>query len=242
MARTYRGASALSGPLLYLERTRRVRLGEWVTIRSPRDGTSWRGQVIDAGEDVTVIQVLEETYGLAPARVEVTLSGDVAKAVVGRELLGRAFNGVGEPVDGLGPAVGEAVLPIWGAPVNPARRLRPTDFIETGISAIDGMNTLVRGQKLPIFSAAGLPAMELAAFIAENVRARGGEQFAVVFVAIGITARETHSFVRRFERSGAMDRTILYLNEASDPTIERLLAPRFALTEAEFLAFERGYH
>jgi V/A-type H+-transporting ATPase subunit B len=217
-----------------------VALGEWVAIQSAT-GAAWRGQVIDAGEEVTVIQVLEDTYGLSPARVEVTLSGAVATAVVGREHLGRAFNGVGEPIDGMAAPIGEASAPIWGAPANPARRLRPEDFIETGISAIDGMNTLVRGQKLPIFSSAGLPAMELASFLVENARV-GGERFAVVFAAIGITARETHAFLRRFEESGALDRSVLYLNEARDPTIERLLAPRFALTEAEFLAFERGFH
>jgi V/A-type H+-transporting ATPase subunit B len=240
--RTYRGASAISGPLLYLPRTRGVALGEWVTIRLAGTG-SWRGQVIDAGEEVTVIQVLEDTFGLSPARVEVTLSGAVATAVVGRELLGRAFNGVGEPIDSMAAPVGEASLPIWGAPANPARRLRPRDFIETGISAIDGMNTLVRGQKLPIFSSAGLPAMELASFLVENARVAGEEErFAVVFVAIGITARETHSFLERFEESGAMDRSVLYVNEAKDPTIERLLAPRIALTEAEFLAFTSGFH
>lgn len=239
-ARTYRGASGISGPLLYLPRTRRVALGEWVTIRTEGGGT-WRGQVIDAGVDVTVIQVLEETFGLAPAHAEITLSGEVARTVVGQELLGRAFNGVGEPIDGLAAPVGEAILPIWGAPANPARRLPPSDFIETGISAIDGMNTLVRGQKLPIFSGAGLPAMELAAFVVENARPASGKRFAVVFVAIGITAREIESFVKRFEGSEAMERSILYLNEARDPTIERLLAPRFALTQAEFLAFQCGF-
>ena len=240
-SRTYRGASAISGPLLYLPRARKVALGEWVEIRAP-GAPEWRGQVIDAGDEVTVIQVLEETYGLAPSLVAVTLSGDVARTVVGREHLGRAFNGVGEPVDGLPAPVGEKIVSIWSAPLNPARRLRPSDFIETGISAIDGMNTLVRGQKLPIFSGAGLPAMELASSIVENARAPGCERFAVVFVAIGITARETESFLRRFEGSGAMERSILYLNEARDPTIERLLAPRFALSEAEYLAFECGFH
>jgi V/A-type H+-transporting ATPase subunit B len=138
--------------------------------------------------------------------------------------------------------VGEAIRPIWGAPLNPARRARPRDFIETGVSAIDGMNTLVRGQKLPVFSGPGLPALELAAQIVEGARAPRGEPFAVVFVGIGITARETDAFTARVEASGARERSVLYLNETRDPTIERLLAPRVALAEAEYLAFDVGMH
>ncbi len=241
LQRTYRGARAASGPLLYLEGARNVCLGEWVAIEVPGQPAR-RGQVIDAGERVTVIQVLEETLGLPPARAEVTLTGETATTVVGRELLGRAFTGTGSPADELPGPVGEAIRPIWGAPMNPSRRQRPSDFIETGVSAIDGMNTLVRGQKLPVFSGSGLPGLELASQIVENARAPRGEAFAVIFVAIGITARETHAFLDRFERSGAMERSILYLNEARDPTIERLLAPRVALTQAEFLAFEAGMH
>jgi V/A-type H+-transporting ATPase subunit B len=198
--------------------------------------------VIDAGEQVTVVQVLEETVGLPPARAEVTLTGDVATAVVGRELLGRVFNGMGQPLDGLPPPVGEEVRPIWAAPLNPARRSRPSDFIETGVSAIDGMNTLVRGQKLPVFSGPGLPGLELAAEVVESARAPHGEPFAVVFVGIGITARETQMFLERFSRSGATERSVLFLNETRDPTIERLLAPRVGLAQAEFLAFEAGMH
>ncbi len=241
IARTYRGASAAAGPLLYIKRTPNVALGEWVTIRTPGEPAR-RGQVIDAGREITVIQVLEETIGLAPARADVTLSGDVASVVVGRELLGRAFNGMGQPADGLPAPVGEAIRPIWGAPLNPARRARPSDFIETGISAIDGLNTLVRGQKLPVFSGPGLPALDLAARIVEGARAPKGEPFAVVFVGIGITARETDTFLERFARSGARERSVLYLNETRDPTIERLQAPRVALAEAEFLAFDAGMH
>ncbi len=241
VARTYRGAERAAGPLIYVHRTPTVALGEWVTIRVP-DAPLRRGQVIDAGRDVTVIQVLEETVGLPPARAEVTLTGEAASVVVGRELLGRALNGMGAPADGLPPPVGEAIRPIWAAPLNPVRRARPSDFIETGVSAIDGMNTLVRGQKLPVFSGPGLPGLELAAQIVEGVRAPRDEPFAVIFVGVGITARETDAFLERFERSGARERSVLYLNETRDPTIERLLAPRVALAEAEFLAFEAGMH
>lgn len=241
LARTYRGAQSASGPLIYLRATPRVAQGEWVIIRTPGE-IPRRGQVIDAGEAVTVVQVLEETIGLTPALAEITLTGDVARAVVGRELLGRTFNGMGRPLDGLPEPVGEAVRPIWAAPLNPARRARPSDFIETGVSAIDGLNTLVRGQKLPVFSGPGLPGLELASAIVEGARAPRGEPFAVVFVGIGITARERQAFVERFERSGAAERSVLYLNEARDPTIERLLAPRVALAQAEFLGFEAGMH
>lgn len=241
VARLHRGVAAAAGPLIYVRRTPNVALNEWVTIRAP-DQPPRRGQVIDAGEEITVIQVLEDTVGLPPARAEVTLTGDVATAIVGRELLGRVFNGIGAPLDGLPAPVGDAIVPTWAAPLNPARRARPGDFIETGLSAIDGMNTLVRGQKLPVFSGPGLPALDVAAEIVEHARAPRGKSFAVVFAGIGITSRETDAFLERFERSGARERSVLYLNETRDPTIERLLAPRVALAQAEYLAYEAGMH
>jgi V/A-type H+-transporting ATPase subunit B len=241
LVRTYHGAAGASGPLLFLRDTRRVALGEWVTLAMPGEPPR-RGQVIEAGERITAVQVLEETLGLAPAKTDVTLTGEVASVVVGRELIGRAFNGVGVPIDGLPPPLGERLVPIWGAPMNPVRRARPADFIETGISAIDGLNTLVRGQKLPVFSGPGLPGLELAARIVEGARAPRGEPFAVIFVGMGITARETRGFLDRFRAAGAMGRSVLYLNETRDPGIERLLAPRVALAQAEFLAFEAGLH
>lgn len=239
--RRYHGAHAASGPLLFLRSTRGVTLGEWVAITAPGVAPR-RGQVIDAGEEITVVQILEETVGLRPTEAEVTLTGEPASVVVGRELLGRVFNGMGTPADGLPEPVGEAIRPIWGAPLNPVRRARPHDVIETGISAIDGLNTLVRGQKLPVFSGPGLPALELAAQIVEGARAPRGEAFAVVFAGLGITARETDAFLARVEASGARERSVLYLNQTRDPTIERLLAPRVALAQAEFLAFDRGLH
>ncbi|HEY7636939.1 MAG TPA: V-type ATP synthase subunit B [Gemmatimonadales bacterium] len=241
MARMYSGAAGLAGPLLFLKRTYGAVAGEWVTIESPGQPAR-RGQVIDAGEAATVIQVLDDTLGLAPGGAEVTLSGEVARVVVGRELLGRALSGAGVPLDGLPAPTGEELAPIWATPMNPVRRIPPADFIETGVSAIDGMNTLVRGQKLPVFAGPGLPALDLAARIVEWARAPKGEPFAVVFAGIGITARETRSFLDRFERAGALERSVLYLNQARDPTVERLLAPRLALAQAEFLAFEAGMH
>jgi V/A-type H+-transporting ATPase subunit B len=241
VARTYRGAHAAAGPLLYLTGAHRVALGEWVTVQSAGQ-PDLRGQVIDAGHEVTVVQVLEDTLGLSPASARITLAGDFARVVVGRDLLGRALNAVGDPKDGLPRPIGEAQRPLWGPPINPTRRLPPSDFIETGISAIDGLNTLVRGQKLPVFSSPGLPGLDLAATIVEHARAPHGEPFAVIFAAIGITARETRAFLERFERSDALERSVLYLNQAEDPTIERLLAPRAALACAEYLAYAHGLH
>jgi V/A-type H+-transporting ATPase subunit B len=241
IARTYSGAASAAGPLLFVRSTRRAKLGEWVRIAGVGQQDR-RGQVIDVGTEVTVIQVFEDTLGLKPAEAAITLTGETATTVVGKDLLGRALSGTGEPLDGLPPSIGEARLPIWGAPINPVRRQHPSDFIETGVSAIDGMNTLVRGQKLPVFSAPGLPGVELAADIVENARPARGEPFAVVFAAIGITERETQTFVSRFRESEVMQRTVLFLNQASDPTIERLLTPRVALTTAEYLAFTHGIH
>ena len=241
LPRAYHGATAAAGPLLFLANTERAALGEWVLIRAPGQRDR-RGQVIEAGSAVTVVQVLDDTVGLAPADACVTLTGNVATATVGTELLGRAMSGVGAPIDGLPAPVGAAIRPVDGAPMNPARRSPPSDFIETGISAIDGLNTLVRGQKLPIFVGPGLPGLELAAQIVEGARAPHGEPFAVVFVAVGITARETEDFLSRFQHSGALEHTVLYINEASHPAVERLLAPRVGLTAAEYLAFECGMH
>ena len=239
--RTYRGAAGAAGPLVFLRGAAHVALGEQVRLELPGQPVR-RGQVIEAGDSVTVVQVFEETLGLAPASAAVTLTGDIASVVVGRELLGRVFNGIGEPLDGLPPPIGEALVPMAGAPLNPARRRRPADFIETGLSAIDGLNTLVRGQKLPVFSGPGLPGLELAARIVESARAPRGEPFAVIFVGMGITAREARGFLDRFRASGVMERVVVYLNETRDPGVERLLAPRVALAEAEFLAFTAGLH
>jgi V/A-type H+-transporting ATPase subunit B len=240
IARLYRGAQGASGPLLTVGMARRAALGEWAIIE---DGSGQRrGQVIDVRREATLLQVFEDTVGLAPAKAQVTLTGEVSRAVVGTELLGRVLSGAGRPLDGLAPPIGNTLRPVWAAPINPVRRRKPRDLIETGISAIDGMNTLVRGQKLPIFSGAGLPGLELAGHIVAGARTPRDEPFAVVFVAIGITQREAQRFMARFEDAEALARTVFYLNHTGDPTIERLLAPRLALSQAEFLAFDRGMH
>jgi len=240
-ARIHRGARSLAGALLYVEDTQRVAMGEHVVIRAPGQAER-RGQVIDAGSGISVVQVLEDTRGLSPATCEVVLTGTTARVPVGRELLGRTLSGVGAPLDDLPPPIGETTRPVYGPPMNPSRRVPPDDFIETGVSAIDGLATLVRGQKLPVFSGAGLPALELAAQIVEHARVASGAPFAVVFAGIGITARETRAFVDRFRGARALEHSTLYLNETRDPTIEQLLAPRYALAQAEHLAFEHGMH
>ena len=235
------GGRGASGPLLFLRGGLGMALGEEVLIEvegeDPRSG-----QLVEVSEDVAVVQLLEDTVGLAPGRITATLTGEVAQGMVGEELLGRVLDGGGRPLDDLPPPIGERFMPLAGAPMNPARRLPPSDFIETGISAVDGLNTLVRGQKLPVFSGPGLPAIELAARIATWARAPRGEPFAVVFVGLGITDREARRFLEALSATPTEGDSVVYLNRASDPTIERLLAPRLALTQAEYLAFERGLH
>jgi V/A-type H+-transporting ATPase subunit B len=216
-------------------------LGEWVGIEAPGE-PPLRGQLIDVGRELSVVQVLEETIGLSPAHVRVTLRGELPNAAVGRELLGRTLSGSGRPRDGLPAPVGEALRPLYGAPMNPTRRSEPTEFVETGVSAIDGLNTLVRGQKLPVFSGSGLPGLALAARIVTGARGPRDEPFAVIFAGIGITERESQLFQQQISYSEVADRSVLFLNLASDPAIERLLAPRLALTAGEYLAFEQGMH
>ena len=241
VTRVSRSATAIAGPLLFLEEAQRARLGEMVRIRL--DGREERrGQVIEVSEARAVIQVLEETQGISPARAEVILSGEVARLPVSRQMLGRTFSGLGRPIDGLPAVIPEAILPIAGAAINPVCRERPSEFIETGISAIDALNSLVRGQKLPIFSGAGLPAHVLAAQIVRQARVPTGEPFAVVFAAMGVPFREADYYLTAFEGSGAQERTVVFLNLADDPTIERLMTPRCALTAAEHLAFTHGMH
>ena len=240
VTRRIRGAEAIAGPLLFLERIPRARLGEMVAIRLGAEER--RGQIIELSGSRVAVQILEETRGLAPARAEVSLTGDVATLGVSRAMLGRVLDGLGRPADGLPPPIAEARVAIHGAAINITRREKPEDFIETGVSAIDGMNTLVRGQKLPIFSCAGLPAGRLAAQIVCQARVHGGARFAVVFAAMGAPFREYDGYLEAFRAAGVLDRTVVFLNRADDPPIERLMTPRCALTCAEHLAFAHGMH
>ena len=237
----YRTLSYLSGPLLFVENVQQVGYSETVELYGP-DGLVRRGQVLEVNHNRAVVQVFVGTRGLDLEQTRARFTGDVARLGVSLEMLGRMFNGSGEPIDGGPPLVPEVRLDINGQPINPWARDHPSEFIQTGISAIDGLNTLVRGQKLPIFSGFGLPGGELAAQIAAQAQVRSGEEFAVVFAAIGIPHHEAAVFRRSFEASGALERTVLFMNLADDPTIERLITPRVALTAAEYLAFRHGHH
>jgi V/A-type H+/Na+-transporting ATPase subunit B len=243
LKKEYTSASYVSGPLLYLEGAKDLPYGAIVDITDGNKRVRG-GQVIEVSDEFTVLQVFEETSGLDLASTSVSLVEDVARLGVSKEMIGRRFNGIGKPIDGLPPVVADKRLSINGSAINPVAREKPEEFIQTGISAIDVNITLVRGQKLPIFSGSGLPHNELAAQIARQAKVigEGGEGFAVVFAAMGITQREVSYFVNEFERTGALARSVLFLNKADDPTVERLLTPRMALTAAEYLAFELGYH
>jgi len=235
----YRSVNQITGPLVFVKGIKNPVYGSMVEI-VPEEGKPKTGQVIDAGEDITVIQVFEETFGLELTRTRVRMAEDELKLGVSPEILGRVFNGRGEARDGLPEILPEKSIPISGFAINPYSRAVPEEFIETGISAIDGLNTLVRGQKLPIFSLAGLPANKLATQLVKQAKIKE-KNFAVVFGGIGIPFREASYFLESFYSSGKMDRTTVFLNLADEPIIERLLIPRYALTCAEYLAFELDF-
>ncbi len=238
----YRTIREIKGPLLIVENTKDVAYGEVVKIRGP-DGKERLGQVLEARENMAIVQVFEGTRGLDLKATTVKFLGDTLKIGVSLEMLGRVFDGTGRPIDGGPDIIPEEMRDINGYPINPSAREYPREFIQTGISTIDGMNTLVRGQKLPIFSGSGMPHNEIAAQIARQAKLRGkGEKFAVVFVAMGITAEEANFFRREFERTGALERTVLFLNLANDPAIERIVIPRMGLTVAEYLAYSKDMH
>ena len=237
----YRTIRDVSGPLIFVEKTEPVAYGELVIITLP-DGTTRRGQVLDSSKDIVVVQSFEGTRGIDKSSA-VRFTGDVVKLACSKDMLGRILSGSGEPIDGGPKIVPEERREVIGAAINPYARTYPREFIQTGISAIDGMNTLVRGQKLPIFSGSGLPHNDIALQIARQAKVRGtGEEFAVIFAAMGITYEEAHYFMKDFERTGALERAVVFLNLADDPAIERLITPRMALTAAEFLAYEYDYH
>lgn len=246
VTKVYRTVSRISGPLIFIDRIQDVAYNEIVAITGP-DGRTRLAQVLEVDQELGVVQVFAGTSGLDLVQTSARFTGDVARLNVSLDMLGRVLDGFGQPLDG-GPAyIPEQSLEINGLPINPVYRDVPTAFIQTGISAIDGLNCLARGQKLPIFSGAGLPADKLADQIARQAtvlteETADGEPFAVVFAAIGITSREANFFMRRFQAGGAMAHTVLFLNLADDPAIERLFTPRAALTAAEYLAFEHGRH
>ncbi len=237
----YRTISKIAGPLVFVEKTEPIGYGELVNIVTS-DGTIKRGQVLDTSDNLVVVQVFETTAGIGRDS-GVRFTGETIKMPVGKEMLGRILSGGGKPIDGGPEIVPEKRLDITGAAINPYARASPNEFIQTGISTIDGTNTLVRGQKLPIFSAAGLPHNNVALQIARQSKVIGStEPFAVVFAAMGITKEEANHFMKDFERTGALERAVVFLNLADDPAVERIITPRLALTTAEYLAFELGMH
>ena len=237
----YRTISQIAGPLVFVEKTEPVGYSELVNIVTA-DGTVKRGQVLDTSDEIVVVQVFETTAGIGRDS-GIRFTGETIKMPVGRDMLGRILSGGGKPIDGGPEIVPEKRLETTGAAINPYARSSPADFIQTGISTIDGTNTLVRGQKLPIFSASGLPHNDVALQIARQAKVPGStEEFAVVFAAMGITREEANYFMADFEKTGALERAVVFLNLADDPAVERIITPRLALTTAEYLAFELGYH
>ncbi|ABS56858.1 ATP synthase, B subunit [Methanoregula boonei 6A8] len=237
----YRTITKIAGPLVFVEKTEPIGYQELVNIVLS-DGTIKRGQVLDTSDDLVVVQIFETTTGIGRDS-GVRFTGETIKMPVGREMLGRILSGGGKPIDGGPEIVPEKRLDITGAAINPWARNSPSDFIQTGISTIDGTNTLVRGQKLPIFSGAGLPHNNVALQIARQAKVPGStESFAVVFAAMGITKEEANYFMQDFERTGALEHAVVFLNLADDPAVERIITPRLALTTAEYLAFELGMH
>jgi len=237
----YRTINKIAGPLVFVEKTEPIGYGELVNLILS-DGSMKRGQVLDTSDELVVVQIFETTTGIGKD-TGVRFTGEAIKMPVGREMLGRILSGGGKPIDGGPEIVPEKRLDITGAAINPYARGMPAEFIQTGISTIDGTNTLVRGQKLPIFSGAGLPHNKVALQIARQAKVPGStESFAVVFAAMGITKEEANYFMQDFERTGALERAVVFLNLADDPAVERIITPRLALTTAEYLAFELGMH
>ena len=242
MFKEYKTIREVVGPLMVVEGVEGVKYNELVDIVNS-NGEIRRGKVLEINRDKAVVQLFENSQGLQIAGAKARFLGHSQQLAVAEDMLGRVFDGMGNPRDGGAEIIPEKKMDINGEPINPAARDYPNEFIQTGISAIDGLNTLVRGQKLPVFSMSGLPHAELAAQIARQAKVRGGDsKFAVVFAAIGITFEEAQYFVDDFTRTGAIERTVLFTNLANDPAVERISTPRMALTCAEYLAFEKGMH
>lgn len=242
MFKEYKTVKEVVGPLMLVEGVEGVKYDELVEVVQD-GGETRRGKVLEVRDDKAVVQLFENTQGLKISSAKVRFLGRSMSLAVSEDMLGRVFSGLGTPRDGGAPVVPDKIMDVNGMPINPAARDYPNEFIQTGISAIDGLNTLVRGQKLPVFSMSGLPHAELAAQIARQAKVRGSqEKFAVVFAAIGITYEEAEYFIEDFRRTGAIERTVVFSNLANDPAIERIATPRMALTCAEYLAFEKGMH
>ncbi len=242
MIREYKTIEEVAGPLMLVRRVEGVKYDELGEIVMP-DGSVRRCRVLEVNGNDVLVQLFESAAGINLSESKVRFTGHGVELAVSPDMLGRVFNGMGEPIDDGARLIPEKRLDINGTPINPAARYYPSEFIQTGISTIDGLNTLVRGQKLPIFSGSGLPHANLAAQIARQAKVLGSESnFAVVFAAVGITFEEADFFISDFKRTGAIGRTVLFVNLASDPAIERISTPRMALTAAEYLAFDLNMH
>ena len=242
MRNEYKTIREVAGPLMLVDQVEGVKYDELVEIEQS-DGRIRRGKVLEINQDKALLQLFEGSQGLRITDSSAKFLGHSIELAVAPDMLGRVFDGMGRPIDGGAELIPEKRLDINGAPINPAARDYPNEFIQTGISAIDGLNTLVRGQKLPVFSGSGLPHANLAAQIARQAKVRGtGEGFAVVFAAVGITFEEADFFTSDFRATGAIDRTVTFINLANDPAIERIATPRMALTAAEYLAYDLGMH
>ena len=242
MPKEYRTIQEVAGPLMLVREVEGVAYNELGEIELA-NGEKRRCRVLEVDGTNALVQLFESSTGINLAESKVRFLGRQMELGLSLDMLGRVFDGLGRPIDGGPEIIPEKRADVNGVPMNPAARSYPQEFIQTGVSAIDGLNTLVRGQKLPIFSMSGLPHANLAAQIARQAKVRGtDEQFAVVFAAMGITFEESDYFVRSFRSTGALDRTVMFSNLANDPAIERIATPKMALTAAEYLAFDKGMH
>jgi V/A-type H+-transporting ATPase subunit B len=242
MPKEYKTIREVVGPLMLVTGVEGVKYDELVKIKQA-SGEERVGKVLEINEDKALVQLFNSSQGLKIDDAKAMFLGHGIELKLSHDILGRVFDGMGRPIDGGSEIIPEKLADINGTPLNPVARNYPSEFIQTGVSAIDGLNTLVRGQKLPIFSASGLPHAKLAAQIARQARVIGtNDEFAVVFAAIGITFEETDFFVKEFQKSGAIKRSVLFMNLANDPAIERIATPRMAITCAEYLAYELGMH
>ena len=242
MLKEYKTIREIVGPLMLVEGVEGVKYNEMVEIVAA-DGAIRPGKVLEINRDKALVQLFEPSQGIQMSSSKARFLGKSMELAVSEDMLGRVFDGIGNPRDGGAPVIPEDRLDVNGQPINPAARDYPDEFIQTGVSAIDGLNTLVRGQKLPVFSVSGLPHAELAAQIARQAKVLNSDsKFAVVFAAVGITFEEADFFISDFRKTGAIERAVLFINLANDPAVERIATPRMALTAAEYLAFEKGMH
>ena len=243
MQKEYQSLTSIAGPLIMVEGVEDIKYEELCEVKLP-SGDTRRGKVLEANEGMAMVQMFENPQGMGTEGAKARFLGKTLEIPVSEEMLGRVFDGKGKPIDGGAEIIPEKKVDINGAPLNPYSRDYPNDFIQTGISTIDCLNTLVRGQKLPVFSGAGLPHAQIAAQIARQakVRSEGAGDFAVVFAAMGVTFEEAEYFTNEFKKTGAIERAVLFINTADNPVVERIATPRMALSAAEFLAYEKDMH